>query len=113
MSRGRALSVAKPAAGSGLKDAKQRNAAIKAADRAQRRMGKMARKVGDQTFKQMMLNKALERAEWPTCGGQACGQGAASHGRGGAQGVFLLPDVGCTMAKPAPKSLACLPLTTT
>ena len=45
MSRGRALSVAKPAAGSGLKDAAQRNAAVKAGDRAQRRSGKMARKV--------------------------------------------------------------------
>ena len=41
MSRGRALSVAKPAAGSGLKDAAQRNAAVKAGDRAQRRSGKM------------------------------------------------------------------------
>lgn len=45
MSRGRALSVVKPVAGSGLKDASQRNAAVKIADRAQRRMGKMARKV--------------------------------------------------------------------
>lgn len=44
MSRGRALSVVKPMAGSGLKDAKQRNAAIKIADRMQRRAGKMARK---------------------------------------------------------------------
>ena len=47
MSRGRALSVAKPIAGSGLKDAAQRNAAIKIADRAQRRAGKAARKVRD------------------------------------------------------------------
>lgn len=44
MSRGRALSVAKPTAGSGLKDAAQRNAAVKIADRQQKRAGKAARK---------------------------------------------------------------------
>jgi nucleolar GTP-binding protein len=44
MSRGRALSVAKPTEGQGLKDAAQRNKAIKMGDRAQRRMGKAARK---------------------------------------------------------------------
>lgn len=44
MSRGRALSLAKPGAGSGLKDAKQQNAAIRITDRMQKRAGKMARK---------------------------------------------------------------------
>ncbi len=44
MSRGRALSLAKPGSGSGLKDAKQQNAAIRIADRMQKRAGKMARK---------------------------------------------------------------------
>lgn len=41
MSRGRSLSVAAPAAGSGLKDAGARNKAVKMADRAQRKMNKM------------------------------------------------------------------------
>ena len=43
MSRGRALSAAPPAPGTGLKDAPMRNKAVKLADRAQRRMNKMAR----------------------------------------------------------------------
>lgn len=43
MSRGRALSSAPPAPGSGIKDAAMRNRAVKLADRAQRRMNKMAR----------------------------------------------------------------------
>lgn len=43
MSRGRALSTAPPAAGSGLKDAPQANKAVKMADRAQRKMNKMVR----------------------------------------------------------------------
>lgn len=38
--------MAKPTAGSGLKDAAQRNAAVKIADRQQKRAGKAARKVG-------------------------------------------------------------------
>ncbi|KAI8469936.1 MAG: P-loop containing nucleoside triphosphate hydrolase protein [Monoraphidium minutum] len=46
MSRGRALSLAPPSPASGLKDAGQRNKAVKMADRAQRRMNKMA-KVGE------------------------------------------------------------------
>ena len=44
MSRGRALSTAKPIEGSGLKNMAQKNKAIKMGDRAQRRMGKMARR---------------------------------------------------------------------
>ena len=44
MSRGRALSVAEPRQGSGLKDALQKNRAIKMGDKAQRRAGKDARK---------------------------------------------------------------------
>lgn len=44
MSRGRALSLAKPAEGAGLKNAEQRNKAIKMGDKAQFRMGKAARK---------------------------------------------------------------------
>lgn len=46
MSRGRALSLAPPENAGGLKDAVQRNKGIKMADRAQRRMNKMA-KVGE------------------------------------------------------------------
>ncbi|GLI62245.1 hypothetical protein VaNZ11_004840 [Volvox africanus] len=46
MSRGRSLSLAEPRPGSGLKDVAQRNKGIKMADRAQRRMNKMA-KVGE------------------------------------------------------------------
>ncbi len=44
MSRGRSLSLAAPGEGKGLKDAAQRNRAVKMGDRAQRRMGKAARK---------------------------------------------------------------------
>jgi len=44
MSRGRALSMAPPQAGKGMKDAVQRNRAIKMGDNAQFKMGKMARK---------------------------------------------------------------------
>lgn len=44
MSRGRALSLAAPDGGKGLKDAVQRNKSIKMGDRAQRRIGKQARK---------------------------------------------------------------------
>jgi len=44
MSRGRALSLAEPQKGKGLKDAAQRNRAIKMNDRAQIRMGRQARK---------------------------------------------------------------------
>lgn len=44
MSRGRALSMAAPQAGKGMKDAVQRNRAIKMGDKAQFKMGKMARK---------------------------------------------------------------------
>ncbi|KAK9843474.1 hypothetical protein WJX81_004449 [Elliptochloris bilobata] len=44
MSRGRSLSMAAPAEGKGLKDAAQRNRAVKMGDRAQRRMGKAARR---------------------------------------------------------------------
>ena len=44
MSRGRALSQAASAQGSGLKDAVQKNRAIKMGDRAQRKAGKDARK---------------------------------------------------------------------
>ncbi len=40
MSRGRALSVAEPRQGSGLKDSAQKNKAVKMGDRAQRRAGK-------------------------------------------------------------------------
>lgn len=46
MSRGRALSLASPSSRSGLRDATQGNKAIKLADKAQRRMNKMA-KVGE------------------------------------------------------------------
>jgi len=46
MSRGRSLSVAPPTPQSGLKDAGQRNKAVKMADRSQWRMNKMA-KVGE------------------------------------------------------------------
>jgi len=41
MSRGRALSVAEPRQGSGLKDSAQKNKAVKMGDRAQRRAGKV------------------------------------------------------------------------
>lgn len=44
MSRGRALSLAEPEPGKGLRDSIQRNKAIKMNDRAQTRMGRMARK---------------------------------------------------------------------
>jgi nucleolar GTP-binding protein len=44
MSRGRTQSVAAPREGSGLASAEQRNKAIKMGDRAQRRMGKAARR---------------------------------------------------------------------
>ena len=44
MSRGRALSTAAPKEGSGLASSEQKNKAIKMGDRAQRRMGKAARK---------------------------------------------------------------------
>lgn len=44
MSRGRALSMAAPEAGKGVKDVVQANKAIKMADKAQVRMGRMARK---------------------------------------------------------------------
>jgi len=44
MSRGRALSLAEPEPGKGLRDSVQRNKAIKMNDRAQTRMGRMARK---------------------------------------------------------------------
>lgn len=44
MSRGRALSLAEPEPGKGLRDSIQRNKAIKMNDRAQIRMGRMARK---------------------------------------------------------------------
>lgn len=44
MSRGRALSLAEPEPGKGIKDAIQRNKAIKMNDRAQKRIGRMARK---------------------------------------------------------------------
>lgn len=44
MSRGRALSLAEPEPGKGIKDAMQRNKAIKMNDRAQKRIGRMARK---------------------------------------------------------------------
>lgn len=44
MSRGRTLSMAPPEAGKGFKDAVQRNKAIKMGDKAQFKMGKMARK---------------------------------------------------------------------
>ena len=40
MSRGRALSVAEPRQGSGLRDSAQKNKAVKMGDRAQRRAGK-------------------------------------------------------------------------
>lgn len=43
MSRGRALSMAEPKKGSGLKDVSQRNKALKLVDKAQKRMGKMAK----------------------------------------------------------------------
>lgn len=43
MSRGRSLSMAEPKKGSGLKDVVQRNKALKMADKAQKRMGKMAK----------------------------------------------------------------------
>ncbi|EFJ51403.1 hypothetical protein VOLCADRAFT_57006 [Volvox carteri f. nagariensis] len=46
MSRGRSQSLAEPRPGSGVKDVAQRNKGIKMADRAQRRMNKMA-KVGE------------------------------------------------------------------
>ncbi len=44
MSRGRALSLAEPEPGKGIKDAMQRNRSIKMNDRAQKRIGRMARK---------------------------------------------------------------------
>jgi nucleolar GTP-binding protein len=44
MSRGRALSLAEPEPGKGIKDVIQRNKAIKMNDRAQKRIGRMARK---------------------------------------------------------------------
>ena len=44
MSRGRALSTASPALGKGLKDPIQKNKAIKMSDKAQFKMGKLARK---------------------------------------------------------------------
>ncbi|WPT10549.1 Nucleolar GTP-binding protein 1 [Picochlorum sp. SENEW3] len=44
MSRGRALSLAEPEPGKGIKDIIQRNKAIKMNDRAQKRIGRMARK---------------------------------------------------------------------
>lgn len=44
MSRGRALSLAPPEAGKGFKDIAQRNKSIKMSDKAQVRMGRMARK---------------------------------------------------------------------
>ena len=44
MSRGRSASLAQVKAGSGLKDAVQRNKAVKMADKQQRRAGKAARR---------------------------------------------------------------------
>lgn len=44
MSRGRTASTAAPTTKSGLKDAAQKNKAVKMADRQQLRAGKMARK---------------------------------------------------------------------
>jgi len=44
LSRGRSESLAKPSSGSGLKDIRQRNKAIKMSDRSQRLRNKMARK---------------------------------------------------------------------
>ncbi|KAI8107345.1 hypothetical protein M9434_001987 [Picochlorum sp. BPE23] len=44
MSRGRTLSLAEPEPGKGIKDVIQRNKAIKMNDRAQKRIGRMARK---------------------------------------------------------------------
>ena len=44
MSRGRALSTAKPIKGQGLKNEAQHNKAIKMHDKMQKRMGKAARK---------------------------------------------------------------------
>lgn len=46
MSRGRSASLAPPAAGSGLKDVAMSNKAISLADKAQRRMNRLA-KVGE------------------------------------------------------------------
>lgn len=46
MSRGRSASMAPPAANTGLKDAVMSNKAVKLADKAQRKMNKMA-KVGE------------------------------------------------------------------
>lgn len=46
MSRGRSASLAAPAANSGLRDAAMGNKALKLADKAQRKMNKMA-KVGE------------------------------------------------------------------
>ena len=44
LSRGRSVSLAKPARGSGLKDVAQRNRAMRLADRHQRRRNKQARR---------------------------------------------------------------------
>lgn len=44
LSRGRTASLVKPATGSGLKDIRQRNKAMKIGDRSQRRKNKQARK---------------------------------------------------------------------
>lgn len=44
MSRGRALSTAEPGAGKGIRDASQRNKAVKISDKAMRKRGKQARR---------------------------------------------------------------------
>ena len=67
MSRGRALSVAKPKAGSGLKDETQRNKAVKMADRQQRKAGKEARKVQTCLFSSFLPTSMLHSLRNTPC----------------------------------------------
>ncbi|KAK9828781.1 hypothetical protein WJX72_002049 [[Myrmecia] bisecta] len=71
MSRGRSLSTAAPRDGAGLKDAAQRNKAVKMSDKAQRKAGKLARRgegdrhIPDLKPKHLMSGKSgIGKRDW-------------------------------------------------